>query len=97
MRQKLSVALDAIAASLTVRDVTEWRLDHGGNPGIDIYLTGGLSHGDAPTDAYDEWDILLDGSQLPSGWAEQIATAAGLLDPNGTGPVVAVVTFGAWA
>ena len=33
--------------------------------GVDAYVTGGLSAGDSPTEAYDAWDIVFDTSARP--------------------------------
>src|SRR4051794_37600621 len=56
--------LDRFAASLQRRDVARYRFDNGtdddGHGGVDAYVTGGLSFGDSPTDAYDAWDIVFD-------------------------------------
>src|SRR6266545_528246 len=64
--------------------------------GLDAYTTGGLSHGDSPTDAFDDWDIVFDDVRFPMRWPAQLGAAAGLLHPWGDGPSVATVTFRAW-
>jgi hypothetical protein len=87
---------DRFARSLGHRDVTRYRFDNG-DEGVDAYDTGGLSWGDGPTDAYDDWDIVFDNVRLPDTWAGQIGAAAGLLHPWGDGPAVTTVTFRAWA
>lgn len=68
-------------------------VDHDDSPGGDAYTTGGLSYGDGPTDAFDDWDIVMDSDRFPAGWPDQIGAAAGLLHPWGDGPAVATVTF----
>jgi hypothetical protein len=85
-----------MARSLDGRDVDSGRLDNDESPGVLEYTTGGLSSGDAPTDAYHAWDVLYEDGALPPGWAAEIATAAGLLHPYGTGPAVATVTYHQW-
>ena len=92
--------LDSFAASLQRRDVARFRFDNatdntGG--GLDAYVTGGLSFGDSPTDAYDAWDIVFDTDRFPAGWCDRLGAACGLLHPRGDGPAAAVVTFHAWA
>jgi len=86
--------LDRFARSLTGRDVAVARLDRE-CPGIVAYTTGGLSGRE--TDALDDWAVVTDVDRFPAGWTEQMAAAAGLLHPWGTGPAVATVTFHAWA
>ena len=57
----------------------------------------GLSSGDSPTEAFDDWDIVYDTNRLPDTWPGEIGAAAGLLHPWGDGPAVGTVTFRAWA
>ncbi|WP_229070815.1 hypothetical protein [Actinoplanes sp. DH11] len=89
--------LRAFAASLSSRDVARLRFDNAEDPGIDAYITGGLSHGDDPTDAYTAWTIIMEDHRFPDGWSEQLGQAGGLLHPYGTGQPVTAVTLRAWA
>jgi hypothetical protein len=95
--QQLHRQLHQFAASLSGRDVARFRFDSDAGTGVEAYVTGGLSWGDSPTDAYDRWDIVYDTDQLPPGWADQIGAALGLLHPRGDGPAATTVTFHAWA
>jgi hypothetical protein len=92
----LTGLLTDFATSLSSRDVTSHRLGNVGATLVDEYATGGLSHGDGPTDAYDAWNFLFDTELLPERWGEYLATAGGLLHPNGDGPVVATIAVRAW-
>jgi len=92
----LTGLLTGFAKSLTSRDVTSYPLGTVSGPVLDEYATGGLSSGDGPTDAYDAWTFLFDNEALPERWGEYLATAGGLLHPNGDGPVVAALAFRAW-
>jgi hypothetical protein len=98
---RLHELLDEFAASLQARDVARFRFDNGTDSGagggVDAYVTGGLSSGDGPTDAYDAWDIVFDTDRFPDGWCERIGVACRLLHPWGDGPAAAVVTFHVWA
>lgn len=91
--------LDGFVASLQGRDVGRFRFanptDSGGS--VDAYLSGGLSCGGGPTDAYDAWDIVFDTDRFPHGWCERLGAACGLLHPNADGPLAALVMFHRWA
>jgi len=92
----LTGLLTEFASSLHSRDVTCLRFGNSGGTPVDGYATGGLSYGDGPTDAYDEWGFLFDTERLPERWGEYLATAGGLLHPNGDGPIVATIAMRAW-
>ena len=104
---RLHRLLDGFAASLQGRDVARFRFDNstaddsdsGGfsGGGVDAYVTGGLSSGGGPSDAYDAWDIVFDTDRFPDGWCYRIGAACRLLHPHGGGPAAATVTFHAWA
>lgn len=85
-----------LARSLTGRDVLRFRFDPQDSPGVDAYMTGGMTPGDGPTDAADTWTFLFQTHLLPDGWSDQIGAAAGLIHPSGTGSPVCQVTFRAW-
>lgn len=94
--RELDTLLDRFARSLHRRDVYRHRFDRDDRVGIDAYTTGGLSWGDGPTDAFDDWDVVFDEDRFPHRWPAQLGAAAGLLHPWGDGPAVATVTFHAW-
>ncbi|SRR6266487_3271168 len=94
--RELRQLLERFARSLHRRDVYRHRFDHHDPAGVDAYTTGGLSYGDGPTDAFDDWDIVFDDDRFPDSWPAQLGAAAGLLHPWGDGPAVATVTFHAW-
>jgi hypothetical protein len=77
--------LTGIGRSLRSRDVARYRFDNGDTPGIDAYLTAGISNGDDPTDSFEAWTVLFEDHRFPHGWTDQIGRAAGLLHPHGTG------------
>lgn len=89
--QELHTLLDLFARSLHTREVHRYLFSS-----VEAYTTGGLSNGDSPTDAYDDWDIVFDDHRFPDGWTAQLGSAAGLLHPWGTGPAAATVTFHVW-
>jgi len=91
--QELHQLLDRFALSLHSRDVSRYRFGRDDTPGIDAYTTGGLSDGDGPTDAFDDWDVVFDDVRFPMRWPAQLGAAAGLLHPWGDGPAVATVAF----
>jgi hypothetical protein len=93
---RLCALLSAFDESLYSDDVTSYEVGNVGQVRVDEYATGGLSYGDGPTEVYDAWSFLLDAEILPERWAEYLATAGGLLHPNGDGPVVATVAIRAW-
>ncbi|MGE5830570.1 MAG: hypothetical protein ACM30G_19710 [Micromonosporaceae bacterium] len=68
------------------RDVYRHRFDRDDRVGIDAYTTGGLSYGDGPTDAFDDWDVVFDDDRFPHRWPARLGAAAGLLHPWGDGP-----------
>lgn len=96
---RLHRLLDEFAASLQGRDVARFRFDNPADSGgsVDAYLTGGLSSGGGPTDAYDAWDIVFDTDRFPLGWCVRLGAACGLLHPNADGPLAALVMFHRWA
>ena len=94
--RELHALLDRFARSLLRRDVYRYRFDRGDRVGIDAYTTGGLSYGDGPTDAFDDWDIVFDDDRLPHRWPARLGAAAGLLHPWGDGAAVTTVTLHAW-
>jgi hypothetical protein len=94
--RELHTLLDRFARSLHRRDVYRHRFDYDDRVGVDAYTTGGLSYGDGPTDAFDDWDVVFDDDRFPHRWPAQLGAAAGLLHPWGDGPAVATVTFHAW-
>ncbi len=94
--QQLHTLLDRFARSLRTRQVYRHRFDHDDPVGIDAYTTGGLSHGEGPTDAFDDWDVVFDDDRFPDRWPHRLGAAAGLLHPWGDGPAVATVTLHAW-
>ena len=96
VEQELHQLLDRFARSLHTRDVSRFRFGRDDTPGLDAYTTGGLSHGDSPTDAFDDWDIVFDDVRFPMRWPAQLGAAAGLLHPWGDGPAIATATFHAW-
>lgn len=51
--------------------------------GVWMYITGGQTWGEAPTESYDMWDILLSDDALPEDWQTEIGRALGLLMPVG--------------
>jgi hypothetical protein len=73
----LQLRLHDIVESLTSPDVHHLTLGTG--PDIDVHLTGGSHAGGDPASAYTAWALLLDELRLPTGWARQLATAAGIL------------------
>lgn len=93
----LTQLLSDFTKSLHSRDVAYGQFGNTGNTLVDEYATGGISTGDSPTDAYDDWDFLFDTERLPEPWGDYLATAGGLLHPNGDGPVVATVAMRAWS
>jgi hypothetical protein len=99
--QGLHQLLDEFAASLQGRDVARFRFDNTADDndggGVDAYVTGGLSSGGGPTDAYDAWDIVFETDRFPEGWCDRLGAACGLLHPNGDGPAAAMVVFHRWA
>ena len=99
--QRLHRLLDTFAASLQGRDVARFRFDNAASDddsgGVDAYVTGGLSSGGSPTDAYDAWDIVFETDRFPAGWCDRIGAACGLLHPNSDGPAAAMVIFHRWA
>jgi hypothetical protein len=96
VEQELHQLLDRFARSLHTRDVSRFRFGRDDTPGLDAYTTGGLSHGDSPTDAFDDWDIAFDDVRFPVRWPAQLGAAAGLLHPWGDGPAIVTATFHAW-
>jgi hypothetical protein len=94
--QELHQLLDRFARSLQTRDVYRYRFGRDDTAGLDAYTTGGLSHGEGPTDAFDDWDVVFDDVRFPIGWPAQLGAAAGLLHPWGHGHAAATVTFNAW-
>ncbi len=98
-QHKLHQLLDRFAASLQGRDVAQLRFDNPTDSGasVDAYFTGGLSAGDAATEAYAAWDIVFDTDRFPHGWCDQLGAACGLLHPHRDGPLAALVMFHRWA
>jgi hypothetical protein len=94
--QELRQLLDRFAGSLQTRDVCRYRFGRDDTPGLDAYPTGGLSQGDGPTDAFDDWDIVFDDVRFPMRWPARLGAAAALLHPWGDGPAAATVTLHAW-
>jgi hypothetical protein len=89
--------LEEFAGSLHSRDVTGIPLPgHDNSTAVYLYLTGGPSCGDAPTDAYVTWDKLLDHTRQPHGWPDQLATALGLLRTDGHGDLAATTIWRRW-
>jgi hypothetical protein len=41
--------------------------DHHDAAGVDAYTTGGLSYGDGPTAAFDDWDIVFEDDRFRRG------------------------------
>lgn len=52
--RELHTLLDRFARPLHRRDVHRHNFDRDDRVGVDAYTTGGLSHGDGPTDAFDD-------------------------------------------
>lgn len=77
VHQKLVHMLDEFMDSLSDAEVSVHRMG-----GIEVYMTGGMSYGDAPTEAYRAWDFLV-GNDVPEGWQDQIGRALGLMTVTG--------------
>lgn len=97
--RRLHQLLGAFATSLRGRDVIRWRFDTNPNTahGVDAYVTGGLTAGDAPTDAFEAWDLVFETEAFPDGWCDRIGAACGFLHPRGDGSPATTVTFHAWS
>lgn len=91
----LAELLDAAAETFASREVYHYQLGNPHHPGIEAYATGG-PHGAESSHAFTAWDILIEDYRLPDGWSATINTAIGLIDPIGTGPPAATVTFHTW-
>lgn len=77
VRRALRTLVDDFAESLDSQDVDG--LDLGP---VTVYVTGGLSHGDSPSEAAATWGRLLD-PDAP--WYDPLHRALGLLTPKRTG------------
>lgn len=54
-----------------------------------VHMTGGVTGGDDPTDAYTMWEIVVDNDvYLPAAWQQQIRDACGFIDPERVSMVV---------
>jgi hypothetical protein len=84
--QELHQLLDRFAQSLHTRDVSRFRFGRDDTPGLDAYTTGGLSHGDGPTDAFDDWDVVFDDVRLPMRWPAQHGARPRAAAPVGRRP-----------
>jgi hypothetical protein len=89
--------LDEFAGSLHSRDVTGTPLPgYDNSTAVYLYLTGGPSWGDPPTDAYQICERLLDQTRQPHGWPDQLAAALGLLRTDGHGDPAATTVWRRW-
>ena len=98
---RLHELLAAFMTSLGERDVARFPYDRtrGENRGhtIDVYVTGGVTPSDAPTDSFEAWDIVYAADKFPAGWCVQLSAALGLLHPLADGPIAATVAFYRWS
>lgn len=77
-RQRLEFMVEEFVNSLDSRQVTMHVL---GN--VWVHITGGLSWGDDPTEAFQIWDVLFSPLVLPEQWQHEIGAALGLMTITG--------------